>query len=345
MSGSIKPMNGSLSVMSVLRRSGAALLIAAVPHTARSQTEYYNLDFNRPLRVEDAVPTERRSLDVQLAPIRGETFVGGTRRWRLDPLLSYGIASLTEIELRLPVLLIEPSDRTAPRSLGLTSIGVGGMRTLTTESSFVPAVAIAAEVLVPVGLLAPPNASYGLKGLVTKTLSVVRLSFNGSYGTYSVVPAPPSSPTCRLLPPGAPGCDGRPTVPDIPCTRVQGDRALTITEGFSASLTGASAAEACLSSNLASVANASSSLGHRWFAGAEVDHVFPLSSVLVGADLFAEHLIGLSPLVDWTAELGVRRQWSPQIVLDAGIARHFMGSAPSTSVTLGATYALAMGHR
>jgi hypothetical protein len=91
--------------------------------------------------------------------------------------------------------------------------------------------------------------------------------------------------------------------------------------------------------------NTSRSVGNRWFAGAEIDHAFALSSTLIGADVFAEHLIGLSPLVDWTAELGVRRQWSPQIVLDAGIARRFAGSAPSTAVILGATYAFAMGYR
>jgi hypothetical protein len=100
-----------------------------------------------------------------------------------------------------------------------------------------------------------------------------------------------------------------------------------------------------MSSNVASAVNTGSSLGNRWFAGAEIDHAFSLSSTLIGADVFAEHLIGLSPLVDWTAELGVRRQWSPQIVIDAGIARRFAGSLPSTAVTLGATYVLATARR
>ena len=59
-------MNGRSAVMSAIRRTSAALLIAVVPRVAASPTEYYNLDFNRPLRVEDAVPTERRSLDVEL---------------------------------------------------------------------------------------------------------------------------------------------------------------------------------------------------------------------------------------------------------------------------------------
>jgi len=338
-------MSGASRTTNVLRSSSTALLIAAFPHPAASQTQYYNLDFNRPLRVEDAVPTERRSLDVQLGPIRGETFTGGTRRWRSDPLLSYGIASLTEIELRLPVLLLEPSDRTAPISLGLTSLGIGGMRALTTETSLVPGIAVSGEVLLPVGSLAPPKTSYGIKGLLTKTFSVVRVSANGSYGTYSVVPAPALSPTCRLLPPGAPGCNGRPSVPDVPCTRLPRAGPMPSSERFAVDVAPVSYSAACMSSNVPPAAITGNSLGNRWFAGAEIDHAFVFSSTLVGADIFAEHLMGLSPLVDWTAELGVRHQWSPQMVVDAGITRHFAGSIPSTAITLGATYALATARR
>jgi hypothetical protein len=83
-------------------------------------------------------------------------------------------------------------------------------------------------------------------------------------------------------------------------------------------------------------------VGQRWFAGAALDHTFALSSTLVGADVFAERFVGLSALVDWTAELGLRHQWSPRLVVDAGVARHFAGAFPSTSITLGATYAIAI---
>jgi hypothetical protein len=338
-------MSGLLSNMSGIGRLTAAFLIAAAPQRATAQTEYYNLDFNRPLRVEDAVPAERRSLDLQLAPLRAETYLGGTRRWRLDPLLSYGIAPLTEIEVRVPVLVIRPSQKAAPTSIGLTNVGVGGMRALTTETSLVPATAVAGEVLLPAGSLAPPNASYGIKALLTKTLAVLRFNLNGSYGTYSVVPTAASSPTCRRAPPGVPGCDGRPTVPDIPCSRVPRETALRTAESFAAGYTGASYSAACMASSFAQSAAMGRSVGERWFAGAEVDHAFALSSTLLAADLFAEHLIGLSPLVDWTAEVGVRRQWSPQVVLDAGVARHFAGSTPSTAFIVGATYAVATGRR
>jgi hypothetical protein len=81
--------------------------------------------------------------------------------------------------------------------------------------------------------------------------------------------------------------------------------------------------------------------GLRWAAGLGVDRTFPLQSMLVIADVFAERFRGLYPTVDWTAELGVRRQWTPELVLDLGIARRFAGSARSSSVTLGLTYSFA----
>ena len=158
MSGCATPTTGRCRKANVSRLALGVLLTAMFPSVAASQTEYYNLDSNRPFRVEDAVPTERRSLDVQLAPVRLDAFVAGARRWRVEPKLSYGIASLTEIELRVPVLFVQPGATGAPATLGLTSIGIGGMRAINTETSSFPAVAISAEVLVPAGSLAPPIA-------------------------------------------------------------------------------------------------------------------------------------------------------------------------------------------
>jgi hypothetical protein len=106
------------------------------------------------------------------------------------------------------------------------------------------------------------------------------------------------------------------------------------------------ASGACLTSNTSALAMSDQrTLGNRWFAGAAFDHTFPLASTLVVADVFAEHLIGLSPHADWTAEIGVRRQWSTTVVVDGGISRHFAGSLPSTAVNFGVTYTLAMGSR
>jgi hypothetical protein len=335
-----------MNITSGLPAAIAALLTGLGSAPAHGQTEYYNLDFNRPLRVEDAVPTERRQLDMQLTPMRIESFLDGSRRWRLDPLLSYGIAPMTEIELRAPILFVQPADQTAPAVLGLTSVGFGLMRALNTESSGMPAFALSGEVLVPVGSLAPTHTSFGVKGLMTKTFPLFRLQVNGSFGTYSVAPSPPVSPACRFVPPGSPGCGSVPTVPDVPCTRVPASAPSLLAARFSRDPIGNAPlhSAACLTANFPVVSTTPPTIGNRWFGGVGLDHAFALTSTLVGADVFAEHLIGLSSLVDWTAEVGVRRQLSPQLVFDAGVSRHFAGAFPSTAVTAGATYALAMGH-
>jgi hypothetical protein len=320
----------------------AAVMSALLTRTAASQTEYYNLDANRPVRVEDAVPTERRSLDVEFAPLRFESFVGGTRRLRTDPMISYGVASLTEIELRIPILFVEPANTAEPAVIGFTNIGIGAMRALTTETTWVPALALAAEMLVPVGSLATPQGSYAIKGLLTKTTPWARLSINASYGTYSVAAAPPSPPNCALLPSGSPGCSSPPTIPDVPCSRVPVSTMLDVTR-LPVDVEARPSTSACLTSNRSAAAPSDQrTVGSRWFAGAAIDHAFPLSSTLVVADVFAEHLIGLYPSVDWTAEIGVRRQWSMTVVVDAGISRHFLGSFPSTAFNFGISYAVAM---
>ena len=60
-------------------------------------------------------------------------------------------------------------------------------------------------------------------------------------------------------------------------------------------------------------------------AGVGLDRAFALHSTIVTADAFAERFLGLYPVPDWTAEVGLRRQVTPLVVLDVGIARHFAG--------------------
>jgi hypothetical protein len=83
------------------------------------------------------------------------------------------------------------------------------------------------------------------------------------------------------------------------------------------------------------------SYGLRWSAGLGIDHTLPLEATLISANIFADQFRGLNPTVDWTAEIGVRRQWSPRAVLDVGVGRRFAGGVRSTSVTLGMTYSFA----
>jgi len=48
---------------------------------------------------------------------------------------------------------------------------------------------------------------------------------------------------------------------------------------------------------------------------------------------------GLYALTDWTAEVGVRTQISPQMVADLGVGRRFAGTTQSTTVLFGVSYA------
>jgi hypothetical protein len=79
----------------------------------------------------------------------------------------------------------------------------------------------------------------------------------------------------------------------------------------------------------------------RWMAGVAVDRAFPLRSILLIADVFAEQ-----PLVDgaelaWTAEAGFRYQTSPQFNIDFGMGRRFTGDR-GWFLTFGAAHAFAV---
>ncbi len=187
-----------------------ALLIAATAPALRAQSEYYNLDALRPLRVEDALATARYGLDLQLAPLRLEQYGGGLRRWRTEPKLSLGVLPFTELELRAPVVYVQPRAAGIRSSAGVASLGISALRELNLETTYVPALALSGEYVAPVGSLAAPVGSYSVKALATKSSSAGRVHVNAAYGTWSIrtsAPAPATDSVCAglhlydLLPP------------------------------------------------------------------------------------------------------------------------------------------------
>jgi hypothetical protein len=80
----------------------------------------------------------------------------------------------------------------------------------------------------------------------------------------------------------------------------------------------------------------------RWFAGAAVDHTWPLSSLLVAAELVALQPLDAGSPVAWSAGAGARWQWTPRLVLDAGLSRRFTGDSAGWSATLGVTWTFAI---
>lgn len=320
-----------------------ALALVVSPIGASAQS-YYDLDAGRPTRVEDATPAARYELNVQALPVRFEQLATGARRWRSDTKLAYGVAPFTELELRVPFLIVDAATSGEPIVAGVAGVAVGGLRALTVETGWLPGVAVAAEWVAPVGGLAASYGSYSAKGIVTKTFRLLRLHANAGFGTWSVRAPPRVAPGCpSTTPPGTvipPGCPSfQPTIPDTPCDRVPSN----------------GAAYTCLPSPRTTVEAATRSmnaqsdtldgrlLGPRYMAAVGFDHAFALSSTLITADFVAERYVHLLRTPDLLAEIGVRHQWTPQIVLDVGVGRHFSGPVRSNTVTLGVSYDLSMG--
>ena len=158
------------------------ILLSAIAGSGRpvlSQTDYYNTDAGRPMQIEDASPVERRAFEIQAAPLRFERSGSGAYRWEIEPEVAYGIFPRTHVELGAPFALAV-IDADGEKDAGLSGIHISAFHNLNSETS-IPALAIAAGVLLPVGLLAPDNAYFSVKGVLTRTFTWARFHVNGEY--------------------------------------------------------------------------------------------------------------------------------------------------------------------
>ena len=320
----------------------AATLLVARPGSAAAQS-YYGLEGGRPGRIGDAAPTPRGTLELEVLPVRFELYDGGSRRLRADPKLSLGIAPFTEIELRVPILRVDPGVAGSRAETGVGGLAVGLLRALTIETGALPAVAVAADWLAPVGGLAASTSSYSGGLFLTKTFPGMRVHLNAAAGTWSTRAPKPIGPTpCPTTtpPPGTvlpPGCTPPPP-PDVPCDRIP-----TAGLSFACLPSSAAAVRGDASSTVGAASDTMKLSGPRFMAGIGVDHAFALSSTLLIADFVVERFVDLYDKPDFTAEVGVRQQVTPQIVLDLGVGRRFGGTIRSTSVTLGLSYEVPVG--
>lgn len=254
---------------------GTALPVASV-----AQTDYYNTDRNRPIRIEDAYPTERYSFDAHLAPIRLERSAGGVYTWGVDPEIAYGILPRTQLEVGMPLVY---SDAGTSRQFGVAGLDVSLLHNLNVETGGIPAIGIRASVLAPVGSLAPDRAYPSLQGMLTRTYRWARFHINAQY-TFGK--APESSETAPSSASGA------------------------------------------------GLESAGSELS-RWLAGAAIDRTFPLRSLLLTGEVYAQQPIRSEEDVEWNAGAGLRYQVSPNFALDGGIGKRLTGSDRSWFVTFG----------
>jgi hypothetical protein len=261
-------------------------------------------------------------LDLDLTTIRVDKLSLGRYRLQVEPRISYGILPRMDISLRALAFYREPS--AVPRGT-VAGVGIGSEYLVKMESLRSPAVAVAGEVFLPTGPSAS-RAAYSGKVLMSRSFPAGRLHLNGSYGTFSVYVPPPPPGNPPLIPP----------VIDGPCS------VSFAGEMMRAQLSCATPPATSVVASSAALKPGTNTSTH-WLVAMGIDKSFPLSSVLIVADAFAERYEGVGRPTDWTAELGARKQLTPRLVADLGVGRHFRGVSQSWFATFGTTMSFAVG--
>lgn len=170
----------------------AAAVLAAAP--AGAQTDYYNTDTGRPIRIEDAYATERYSLDLHLAPFTVARDRAGSYRWSVEPELAYGLLPRTQVEVGLPVAL---RDGSRAGSIGIEGLDLSALYNFNVETQSFPALGVRAGVRLPVGQFAPERAHATVQGMATRTFRWARFHVNSAYtfGSAPALDAPPAELT------------------------------------------------------------------------------------------------------------------------------------------------------
>ncbi len=252
-------------------------LVAGAAAPLRAQTDYYNTSAGRPLRIEDAQSVEFRAIEFDVAPLRLERARAGSYRWSVHPEVEVGVLPRTQLQLGLPLAYVDTPGR---RERGLAGMELSVLHSLNAETR-IPALAVAADVFMPVGALGGDEIYATLKGIVTRTLPWARFHINAEVTA------------------------GSEPIPDAGAQ----DEAVHVDAS-------------------------------RWLAGVAVDKPFPLQSLLLGAEVFAEQPIIESASVAWSAGAGARYQLSPRWAVDAGIGRRFTGDDRTWYVTFGSAFVI-----
>jgi hypothetical protein len=156
----------------------AALLTGVTTTPAAAQTDFYNLDKNRPLRVEDAYATKRYAFELQMAPLTLAQTGDGTLQYRPEIELKHGLLPGLDVAAGLRLAADRPppgEPRRAHTQLELTSL-----LNLTTETRWLPALGVRVTGHVP---LEGESASVvEVRGLATRSLfGPVRAHVNGGW--------------------------------------------------------------------------------------------------------------------------------------------------------------------
>lgn len=148
--------------------------IAVVATPLSSQTDYYDTDRNRPVRIEDARGTELGAVKVRLAPVTVEWTGGGVRRWEFDPEIAWGALPRTSLEVGLPIHMEDRPEE--GRSARVSGVLISAFHSLNTETRTVPALAMRGDIRIDGEGAREVRPS--LTAIATRTYSTARVHAN-----------------------------------------------------------------------------------------------------------------------------------------------------------------------
>jgi hypothetical protein len=163
------------------------LVLCTIAAPAAAQKDYYNLDKNRPVRIEDAYATERYALEIKVAPLRLERERAGVYHWGFDPEIAYGILPRTSIEMGFPLAIVDGGE--GDRTAGLAGVELSAFHNLNIETRGLPALGLRGDLLLPVGNLSGDRTYASLTGLLTRSYPWARFHANAQY-TFGSAPEP-----------------------------------------------------------------------------------------------------------------------------------------------------------
>jgi hypothetical protein len=156
----------------------AGLVAAASPGTAPAQTDFYNLDKDRPLRVEDAYATKRYAFELKMSPLTLSQVRDGTLQYRPALELKHGLLPGLDVSAGLKLGVDRSSARGTERSD--TELELSSLLNLTTETRWLPALGLRVTGHLPVEGDEP--RSLQLRGLATRSIrGPVRAHVNGGW--------------------------------------------------------------------------------------------------------------------------------------------------------------------
>jgi hypothetical protein len=153
--------------------------ILAPPARAVAQTDYRNLDDDRPTSVEDAYPIEHWAFEL-IAPWRYERTRDGTTLHSFAPELAYGLFRNGHVGIKLP---LGGESTEGDRTWGLSGFRVFGLYNFNTDGIRWPALSLRADASFPAGDLGGGGSRLAIKAIVTRSFGRQRVHLNGSFGS------------------------------------------------------------------------------------------------------------------------------------------------------------------